>query len=175
MVAGAVVERPLAFVVSARLEPCPRAVALGVADDQQQLDEAGGHRIAGGGKHDLSVLVEIGTRGAIGGDLAQRREGIGRRRRTPRVVDEHRAQTLTDATDEVEVGGPEFGVGRQQATGHQPRLCLAWIGKPVRASGQLDGVDQRLNAAQRAGRRLGFDVGGPVWQRHGFILGRRDQ
>ena len=93
----------------------------------------------------------------------------------PALCDEHRAQTLTDATDEVEVGGPEFGVGRQQATGHQPRLCLARIGKPVRASGQLDGVDQRLNAAQRAGRRLGFDVGGPVWQRHGFSLGRRDQ
>ena len=41
MVAGPVVERPLTLPVPARLQPRPGSVPLGVADDQQQLDQAG--------------------------------------------------------------------------------------------------------------------------------------
>ena len=158
MVAGAVVKRPLTFVVAARLEPCPGAVALRIANDQQQFDEPGRHRISRSGKPNLAVLVEIGARGAVACDLAQRCEGAGGRGRSARVLHEHRAQPLSDAANKGEVVGPQFGIGCQQAAGHQPGLSIDRIGEPVRPFGQLNRVDQRLNAVQWLGRRLGLGV-----------------
>ena len=162
MVAGSVVERPLTLVVPARLEACPRAVALGVADDQQQFDEPGRHRVTGRRQQDLAALVEIGARCGVGGDVAQRCQGTGRRRRPAGVVHEHRAQTLANTADEDEVVRPQIRVGPQQATGHQPRPGFVGIGEPVRAVGQLNGVDQRLNAAQWFRRWFGLDVTEPM-------------
>ena len=77
VIAGPVVERPLTLVVPAGLEPRPGAVPLGVADDQQQLDQAALTRNRRRRQHDLAVVVEVGARGAVGRDLAQRRQAPG--------------------------------------------------------------------------------------------------
>ena len=177
MVAGPVVERPVAFVVRTGLQSRPAAVALRVPHDQDQFDQPLGHRIAARRQSHSPIRVELGTCGAAGGHRVQRRQVRGCGRRTAAVAHQERAQRLTDVAKQPQVGVIEVGVPRQQVVVDQPRPGVDGIGEPVGSRGQLNGVDQRLNPEQRPRRRLGFIVGEPTrgFRCHKTTVGLHDR
>ena len=169
---GAVVVRPTAVRIPTGLQASPGAVALRVADDQQEPGQRRERTRLGVELHG-PVGEHAGPEPAL---LGQRTEphsarGIGR----PTAALCTRRARMASRTSRAERVVHVLGVGTEQPGVAQPPAGRRRIGEQIDAAVALPGVHEGLHHQERHRRRFRLGIGDPGGERHETMVAGSDR